>query len=54
MTEDTYNAITRVAREFRAYRYTPAHQHQTIGDRLRAEWPELWQHLDNLQLRWLE
>lgn len=56
MNEDTYDAVTRVARTFRAYRQMldPEHPNKDVGDRLYREWPDLWGHLDTLQREWPE
>ena len=56
MTEDTYQAITRVARTFRAYQldHRPRSPEKDVGDQLYREWPELWWALDDLQKRWVE
>ena len=46
-------AVTRVARTFRAYRRAvPDHPKKNAGDRLYQEWSELWLALDALQREW--
>lgn len=55
MTEETYRAITRVAREFRAQRNGHSSRRVEAASRdLYQNWPELWQALNTLQREWLE